>query len=143
MVARRSEAEWRGALREGSGAVSLGSGAFRGRYSFGSRFEDASGTNPEELLGAAHAACFSMALSMVLGAAGFQPRSIKTSAVVHISPSGDGFSIPRIDLVTEGDVPGIDLATFSEHAQTARRGCPVSKALAGVEITLDARLAGG
>ncbi len=142
MAARRSDAEWRGTLKEGSGTVKLGSGAFNGAYSFASRFEDGTGTNPEELLGAAHAGCFSMALSMVLGAAGFTPRSIKTSAVVHISPSDDGFSIPRIDLVTEGDVPGIDLATFVAHAETAKRGCPVSKALAGVEITLDARIVG-
>jgi osmotically inducible protein OsmC len=113
------------------------------RGSFASRFEDASDANPEELLGAAHAGCFSMALSMVLGAAGFTPRRIRTSAVVHISQSADGFSIPRIDLVTEGDVPGLDLPTFTAHAETAKRGCPVSKALAGVEITLDAKLIGG
>jgi osmotically inducible protein OsmC len=142
MVARRSEAEWRGGLKDGAGTLSLGSGAFRGDYSFATRFETAPGTNPEELLGAAHAACFSMALSMVLGAAGFTPRSIRTSAEVHIAASGDGFSISRIDLVTEGDVPGIDLATFTAHAETAKRGCPVSKALAAVDIALDARLAG-
>ena len=140
MPARRSEAEWRGTLKDGGGTVKLGSGAFSGDYSFASRFENGAGTNPEELLGAAHAGCFSMALSMVLGAAGFTPRRIKTSAVVRISQSGDGFSIPRIDLVTEGDVPGIDLATFTTHAEAAKRGCPVSKALAGVEITLEARL---
>jgi lipoyl-dependent peroxiredoxin len=143
MVARRSEAEWRGALKDGAGEVKLGSGAFRGNYSFASRFEDGTGTNPEELLGAAHAACFSMALSMVLGNAGFTPRRIKTSAVVHIGQSSDGFSIPRIDLVTEGDVPGIDAEGFLTHAETAKRGCPVSKALAGVEITLDAHLVEG
>ena len=143
MVARRSEAEWRGTLKDGSGTVKLGSGAFSGSYSFASRFQDGSGTNPEELLGAAHAGCFSMALSMVLGAAGFTPRLIKTSAVVHIAQAGDGFSIPRIDLMTEGDVPEIDLSTFVAHAEAAKRGCPVSKALAGVEITLDARLVGG
>lgn len=143
MTTRRSDAEWRGNLKEGSGTVKLGSGAFSGNYSFASRFESGTGTNPEELLGAAHAGCFSMALSMVLGAAGFTPRSIRTSAVVHISQDGDGFSIPRIDLVTEGDVPGIDLATFAAHAETAKRGCPVSKALTGVEITLDARVVGG
>ena len=142
MVERRAEAEWRGALKDGAGTVKLGSGAFSGNYSFASRFENGAGTNPEELLGAAHAGCFSMALSMVLGGAGFTPRGIKTSAVVHISQSADGFSIPRIDLITEGDVPEIDLATFSAHAETAKRGCPVSKALAGVEITLDARLVG-
>lgn len=143
MVARRSEAEWRGGLKDGVGTLSLGSGAFHGDYSFATRFETAPGTNPEELLGAAHAACFSMALSMVLGAAGFTPLSIRTSAEVHIAASGDGFSISRIDLVTEGEAPGIDLATFTAHAETAKRGCPVSKALAAVDITLDARLAGG
>lgn len=142
MVERKAKAEWRGALKDGSGTLSLGSGAFSGDYSFASRFETAPGTNPEELLGAAHAGCFSMALSMVLGTAGFTPRSIKTSAVVHIASSADGFSISRIDLATVGDVPGIDLATFTAHAEAAKRGCPVSKALAAVEITLDARLAG-
>lgn len=140
MVSRRSEAEWRGTLQGGSGTVKLGSGAFSGTYSFASRFDDASGTNPEELLGAAHAGCFSMALSMMLGAAGYAPRLIKTSAVVHLSPSANGFSIPRIELVTEADVPKIDRSTFAAHAQAAKRACPVSKALAGVEITLDARL---
>ena len=143
MVARRSEAEWRGGLKDGAGTLSLGSGAFLGDYSFATRFETAPGTNPEELLGAAHAACFSMALSMVLGAAGFTPRSIRTSAEVHIAASADGFAISRIDLVTEGDVPGIDLASFSAQAEAAKRECPVSKALAAVEITLNARLAGG
>jgi lipoyl-dependent peroxiredoxin len=143
MVARRSEAEWRGGLKDGTGEVKLESGAFSGKYSFASRFEDGTGTNPEELLGAAHAACFSMALSMVLGTAGFTPPRIKTSAVVHIGQTPDGFSIPRIDLVTEGEVPGIDAEGFLAHAETAKRGCPVSKALAGVEITLDAHLVEG
>lgn len=142
MVARRSDAEWKGSLKEGSGTVSLGSGAFSGAYSFASRFENGTGTNPEELLGAAHAGCFSMALSMVLGAAGFTPRSVKTSAVVHIEPTDDGFGISRIDLATQGDVPGIDLAAFTAHAEAAKKGCPLSKALAAVEITLDARLVG-
>lgn len=140
MIARRAEAEWRGPLKDGAGEVKLGSGVFSGKYSFASRFEDGTGTNPEELLGAAHAACFSMALSLVLGTAGFTPRRIKTSAVVHIAQTPDGFSIPRIELVTEADVPGIDAEAFLAHAETAKQGCPVSKALAGVEITLDARL---
>jgi lipoyl-dependent peroxiredoxin len=141
MVTRTSEAEWRGPLAAGVGSVKLGSGAFEGRYSFKSRFEDGPGTNPEELLGAAHAACFSMALSLVLGDAGFSPRRIATSAAVEIERSGDGFAIPRIRLTTRADVPGIDQAAFAGHAETAKRGCPVSKALAGVEIVLDAQLA--
>jgi osmotically inducible protein OsmC len=140
MVVRTSEAEWRGSLAKGVGSVKLGSGAFEGDYSFGSRFQDAPGTNPEELLGAAHAGCFSMALSLILGEAGFVPRRIKTSAAVHIERSEAGFSIPIIDLVTEGDVPGIDQTTFSAHAETAKVGCPVSKALTGVDITLIATL---
>ena len=142
MVTRTSQAEWRGPLADGEGSVKLGSGAFEGRYSFNSRFEDGPGTNPEELLGAAHAACFSMALSLVLGQAGFAPRRISTSAAVDIERSGEGFAIPRIRLTTEADVPGIDAATFTAHAETAKRGCPVSKALAGVEIALVAQLAG-
>jgi|SRR6185312_16019875 len=141
MVTRTSEAEWRGPLADGVGTVKLGSGAFEGRYSFDSRFQDGAGTNPEELLGAAHAACFSMALSLVLGSAGFTPRRITTSAAVEIQRSDDGFAIPRIRLTTNADVPDIDLATFTGHAETAKRGCPVSKALAGVEIVLDAHLA--
>jgi osmotically inducible protein OsmC len=142
MVMRTSQAEWRGPLASGDGSVKLGSGAFEGRYSFNSRFEDGPGTNPEELLGAAHAACFSMALSLVLGEAGFPPRRISTSAAVEIERAGDGFAIPRIRLTTHADVPGIDLATLRTHAEAAKLGCPVSKALAGVEISLEADLAG-
>lgn len=141
MVTRTSEAEWRGPLAGGEGSVRLGSGAFEGRYSFNSRFDDGAGTNPEELLGAAHAACFSMALSLVLGQAGFAPRRISTTAAVDIERAGDGFAIPRIRLTTEADVPGIDVATLTTHAEAAKRGCPVSKALAGVEVSLAAQLA--
>src|SRR3546814_21064706 len=112
-------------------------------YSFASRFENGAGTNPEELLGAAHARCYSMALPMVLSAAGFPPRRLKTSALVHISSSADGFSIPSIELVTEGEVPGIDLAAFTTHAETPKLECPVSTALAGVEITPHASLVAG
>lgn len=142
MVTRTSQAEWRGPLASGEGSVRLGSGGFEGRYAFSSRFEDGPGTNPEELLGAAHAACFSMALSLVLGQAGFTPRRISTTAAVDIEPSADGFAIPRIRLTTEADVPGIDLAAFTDHAEAAKRGCPVSKALTGVRISLVSHLAG-
>jgi osmotically inducible protein OsmC len=142
MVVRTSEAEWHGRVRDGGGSVSLGSGAFHGPYSFGSRFEEEAGTNPEELLGAAHASCFSMALSLLLTEAGYTPKRIKTSAAVCIEHSGDSFAITRIDLVTEGDVPELDAETFSKHAMAAKNGCPVSKALAGVEITLTATFRG-
>ncbi len=141
MTARTSTAAWRGPVPGGEGSVKLGSGAFEGRYSFASRFEDGAGTNPEELLGAAHAACFSMALSLFLTNAGFSSPEVRTSANVEIVRSGDGFQIPTITLVTRGKAAGLDEATFIAHAETARRDCPVSKALAGVEITLDAKLA--
>ncbi|MBU6485437.1 MAG: OsmC family protein [Betaproteobacteria bacterium] len=141
MVTRTADAEWRGSLKDGDGSVRLGSGAFEGRYSFGSRFEQATGTNPEELLGAAHAACFSMALSLVLGGAGLTPQRVSTTAAVDIRPDpGGGFSISGIHLTTEAEVPGADAKTFADCAQAAKSGCPLSKALAAVEITLDARL---
>lgn len=137
---RTSKAEWKGTLKEGAGTMALGSGAFEGQYSFGSRFESGTGTNPEELIGAAHAGCFSMALSGVLGRAGITPTRVATEGRVHLEKVGEGFGITRIDLVTEAEVPGIDEATFKEHAETAKKNCPVSKALGAVEITLDARL---
>lgn len=143
MVTRTSEAEWHGRIQDGSGSVTLGSGAFQGVYSFGSRFENANGTNPEELLGAAHASCFSMALSLLLTEAGYTPERITTSAAVRVERSGDGFAITRVDLVTEGDVPGLDASAFASCAEAAKSGCPVSKALAGVEITLSAELRSG
>jgi osmotically inducible protein OsmC len=137
---RTSKAQWNGSLKEGSGTVALGSGAFEGAYSFPSRFENGTGTNPEELIAAAHAGCFSMALSAGLGKAGITATRVSTEAKVHLEKVGDGFSITRIDLVTEAEVPGIDDATFQEHAQGAKKGCPVSRALSAVEITLDAKL---
>ncbi|HEY4669341.1 MAG TPA: OsmC family protein [Tepidiformaceae bacterium] len=140
MPVRTSEAEWLGNLREGNGQMKLGSGAYEGAYSFGSRFEEGVGSNPEELLGAAHAGCFSMFLAGVLGRAGLNPRRISTTARVHIDNTGGGFSITRIELSTEGDVPGIDEATFQEHAREAKENCPVSKALAVPEVSLEARL---
>jgi len=140
MPVRQAKAVWEGGLKDGEGRVSLGSGAFEGRYSFGSRFEQAGGTNPEELIGAAHAGCFSMALSAGLGRAGIEPRRIATAAKVHLEKVGEGFKITRIDLDCEAEVPGIDEAAFQEAAKKAKEGCPVSQALAGVEITLNARL---
>jgi lipoyl-dependent peroxiredoxin len=142
MPVRKADAVWEGDIRGGNGKVSLGSGAFEGRYSFGSRFEEAAGTNPEELIGAAHAGCFSMALSGGLGRGGHTPKRIATTAKVHIEKVGEGFSITRIELDTQAEVPGIDDATFQEFARKAKEGCPVSKALAGTEITLNAKLVG-
>jgi osmotically inducible protein OsmC len=140
MVVRKSTAEWHGRVPDGSGCVSLGSGVFEGSYSFGSRFDEEAGTNPEELLGAAHASCFSMALSLLLTQAGYTPTKIKTLAKVRIERSGNGFAITHIELVTEGDVPGLDPKSFSAHAEAAKTTCPVSKALTGVDITLAASL---
>jgi lipoyl-dependent peroxiredoxin len=140
MVARRAEAEWQGDLRLGKGQVRLGSGAYSGPYSFRSRFESGDGTNPEELIGAAHAGCFSMALAAELSAAGHAPERIHTEAIVHIERQDGGFAIPRISLATEARVPGIDEASFQEQAQAAKTNCPVSKALAGTAIELEAKL---
>jgi osmotically inducible protein OsmC len=141
MPARTAKAEWRGALMDGSGRVELGSGTFAGPYDFRSRFQDGGGTNPEELIGAAHAGCFSMALSNMLAQAGSPPEYVRTTAKVHLEKGDAGFAISRIDLDTEGSVPGMDEATFLGHAQNAKAQCPVSKALASVEITLTAKLA--
>ena len=142
MAVRSAKAQWDGSLKEGKGTMSLGSGAFTGPYSFVSRFESGTGTNPEELIGAAHAGCFSMALSGALGRNGFTAKRISTSAKVHLEPVEGGFGITHIDLETEAEVPGIDDAKFQEAAAAAEAGCPVSKALAGVEdITLEATLA--
>ena len=142
MPARTANARWEGGLRDGKGNMRLGGGAFEGQYSFSSRFEEGVGTNPEELIAAAHAGCFSMAFSGGLEKAGFSPNSVETEAKVHLSPAdGGGFRISRIDLVTNADVPGIEEGAFQQAAQAAKEGCPVSKALAGVgEMTLDASL---
>lgn len=141
MPARTADARWEGGLRDGHGTVDLGSGAFEGPYSFSSRFEEGVGTNPEELLGASHAGCFSMALTAGLEAAGHSPQSVTTTAKVHLDKADAGFVIGRIDLTTTAVVPGIDDAAFQEQAQQAKAGCPISKALAGVDIRLDATLA--
>ena len=142
MITRTASAIWEGNLVKGKGTVALGSGAFEGAYSFTSRFEDGTGTNPEELIGAAHAGCFSMALSAILAEAGFTPTRVATKAAVKMDKVEGGFKIMRIDLTTEAEVPGIDEATFLEHATAAKGGCPVSQALASVEITLSAHLIG-
>jgi lipoyl-dependent peroxiredoxin len=143
MPARTANARWEGGLKDGKGNMRLGGGAFEGQYSFSSRFEEGVGTNPEELIAAAHAGCFSMALSAGLERGGHNPNSVETEAKVHLSPKdGGGFRISRIDLVTTADVAGIDDAAFQEAAKAAKEGCPVSGALSAVEITLDATLAG-
>jgi osmotically inducible protein OsmC len=142
MPDRRAEAEWDGNLREGGGRLKLESGAFQGPYSFRDRFEDGKGTNPEELLGAAHAGCFSMALAAGLTAAGHPPGHVHTTATVSLERSGDGFAITKIALQTEASVPGITPADFQAQAEKAKSGCPVSKALAGTSISLTARLLG-
>lgn len=140
MPVRKAEAAWQGNLTEGKGTVRLGSGAFEGKYDWGSRSADAPGTNPEELIGAAHAGCFTMALSAQLGSAGITPTHLQTTAKVHLIKNETGFVIPKIELELEGEVPGIDAATFAQHAQTAKANCPVSKALVGVEIHLTTTL---
>jgi lipoyl-dependent peroxiredoxin len=141
MAIRTADAEWRGNLQNGQGHLRLGSGAYEGDYSFRSRMGDgAGGTNPEELIGAAHAGCFSMALSAMLAGAGFTPTRVHTSARVHFNPIEGGFAIGPIDLETEAVVPGIDEATFQRIAQDAKVGCPVSQALASTPINLQATL---
>jgi osmotically inducible protein OsmC len=140
MATRSSSAEWRGNLKDGSGKMRLGSGAYEGAFSFASRFENGTGTNPEELIAAAHAGCFSMALSHGLAQAGHAPKRVATTARVHLEKVEGGFGITRIELDTEAEVPGIGDATFRQQAEAAKKGCPVSKALAGAEITLKAKL---
>lgn len=138
MPKRTADARWTGSLREGSGNIALASGAYDGPYTFKSRFEEGDGTNPEEMIAGAHAGCFTMALSLILGEAGHEPDSIRTHAKVSMAPHAGGFKISRIDLTTVGKVPGIDADQFAEFAETAKDNCPVSMALAAVdEITLD------
>lgn len=140
MPARRAEAEWRGNLKTGGGRLKVGSGALDVPYSFRDRFENGMGTNPEELLGAAHAGCFSMALAADLTTAGHPPERIHTIATVTIEREGEGFGITKIELATEASVPGIDAKAFQARAEGAKKNCPVSKALAGVAIILTAKL---
>jgi lipoyl-dependent peroxiredoxin len=140
MTIRKAEAMWQGSLREGSGELALESGAFRGPYTFKARFEQGKETNPEELLGAAHAGCFTMALTALLAREKLAPTLIHTTASVHLAQGAGGFTIPKIELVTRAQVPGVTAERFAALAADAKVNCPVSKALAGAEITLDAAL---
>jgi lipoyl-dependent peroxiredoxin len=142
MAVRTANAEWVGALQDGSGKMAFGSGAFEGQYSYKSRFDEGEGTNPEELIGAAHAGCFSMALAHVLATEGYDPQRVETTARVRFEPTDAGPSITRIELVTEGEVSGIEPDEFQQHAQAAKENCAVSRALAGVDISLEASLRG-
>ena len=141
MPVRTAEAEWKGNLPDGSGRMAFGGGAFEGQYSFGSRFEEGDGTNPEELIAAAHAGCFSMQLSGVLGKAGHEPEWVRSTAKVSLDKDGDGFTITRSDLVSEASVPGLGDEEFQKIADEAKRICPVSRALGAIEIGLEAKLA--
>jgi osmotically inducible protein OsmC len=140
MPVRTAEAEWSGNLLEGKGNIKVGSGAFAGSYDWRGRSADGAGTNPEELIGAAHAGCFTMALSAQLANNNTPATRLHTTAKVHLEKLESGFAITKIELTTEGEVPGIDNAKFQELANNAKTGCPVSKALAGTEIHLNATL---
>jgi len=137
MSISNSTAVWKGNLTEGSGTMKLGKGGYEGPFTKASRFDDGAGTNPEELIGAAHAGCYSMFLSAILSKSNFPPAEIRTTAKVHL---GAGPTITLIELETEATVPGCDDATFMQHAEQAKAGCPVSKALSAVPMTLTARL---
>lgn len=144
MTARNGSAEWHGDIKSGSGTVTVGNGVFEGAYSYGSRFGEEEGTNPEQLIAAAHAACFAMALSSILAAAGHAPELVRTDARVHLRNVDGAPMLARIDLDTEGRVPGIDEQQFQRYADKAKATCPVSRALAGIpEIILTAKLAVG
>jgi osmotically inducible protein OsmC len=141
MATRSATAQWQGNLEQGSGKMALGTGAFEGPYTFKSRFDEGTGTNPEELIAAAHAGCFSMALSLALSEAGTPPESIDTEAELQLRRGDAGPYISGIRLKTRGRVPGIDATAFEQAAESAKEGCIVSKALAGIDdITLDAAL---
>ncbi len=138
---RKADAEWNGGIMDGKGTVKLGSGAFEGAYSFQSRFgDDTVATNPEELIAAAHAGCYTMALSGNLGKAGYEPKHIHTTANVKIEKQGEGFVIPNIDLETEASVDGISDEEFQKIAEETKKTCPVSQVLSGAEISLNAKL---
>jgi osmotically inducible protein OsmC len=142
MPIRTASARWSGTLTEGAGTMKTGKGGYQGNYSFKSRFEEGEGTNPEELIGAAHAGCFSMAFSNGLAGAGFTPTSVDTIAKVHLDKRDAGFTVTRIELETTGDVPGIDEGTFQKIAEDAKANCPISRLLSpGAEISLTAKLA--
>ena len=137
MSIRTASAVWNGTLKEGQGTMKLGSGAFEGSFTFASRFEDGPGTNPEELIGAAQAGCFSMFLSALLTTAGYPPKQIRTAARVHLEA---GPRITRIELDTEAEVPNLDEAVFQENVEKAKKNCPISLALTGPALHVTARL---
>jgi len=137
MAIRSSTAEWKGTLKEGSGTMKVGRSGYEGPFTFASRFESGPGTNPEELIGAAHAGCFSMFLATLLSKAGFKPTRIATTATVHL---GDGPTITLIELDTHAEVPSLTEADLQKHAESAKKNCPVSKALTGPEIRMRAHL---
>jgi len=141
MPVSRAPAEWPGNLARGDGKMSFGSGAFEGSYSAASRFEEGEGTNPEELIAAAHAGCFSMAFALALSEAGHEPDSVETTAEVHLDKDDGGFSITRSNLTTEVKVDGLSEEEFQKLANEAKKGCPVSRALGAIEVGLDAKLA--
>jgi osmotically inducible protein OsmC len=141
MPTREGNAEWKGNLARGNGTLSVGSGAFEAPYSFASRFETGDGTNPEELIGAAHAGCFSMALALALSQAGHEPESVRTTAQVTIESGGGTVAITRSDLSTEVSVDGLSEDEFRKYAEEAKSGCAVSRALGAIEIGLEAKLA--
>jgi lipoyl-dependent peroxiredoxin len=141
MTVRNGSAEWNGDLQTGSGTVTVGDGVFEGAYSYESRFAEGEGTNPEQLIAAAHAACFTMALSNILSSNGHPPDSVRTDARVQLRNIDGAPTLTRIDLETEGTVPGIGEQDFQRYAEDAKANCPVSRALAGIpEIVLSARL---
>lgn len=143
-IERTATGTWRGTLKQGSGTIASTSDVLRDvPFSFATRFENAPGTNPEELIAAAHAGCFSMALSHALAQAGHTPRRVETTAKVHLEKAPDGFVISRIELETQADIPGIDERAFQEQAETAKKNCPVSRVLSGAQISLTARLVSG
>lgn len=140
MPYRTAEAQWQGNLTEGKGRIKVQSATLDAPYDFRARTGDGKGTNPEELIGAAHAGCFTMQLSALLGTAGFTAENLRTTAKVHLEKQGAGFAIPKIELELTGTVPGLDAAGFQKHAETAKATCPVSKALAGTQITLTVKM---
>lgn len=142
MAVRKASAEWNGDLKSGKGTLKSESGALNMQYSFSSRFEEGTGTNPEELIGAAHSGCFSMAFAGALARAGYQPRQIRTEDRVFLEKVGEGFSITKIEINTEADIPGINRDEFLRIAEDAKNNCPVSRALKGVEMILKAELKG-
>ncbi|MEX2582099.1 MAG: OsmC family peroxiredoxin [Gemmatimonadota bacterium] len=140
MPTRKASATWEGGLQAGKGSFKGESGAVDGAYTAGSRFAEDAGSNPEELLAAAHAACFSMALSLFIEKAGHSPQRVRTDAACTVEKVGEGFTITRMKLTTRAEVPGMDSAKFQEAANGAKEGCPVSRALTGLEVELDAAL---